>query len=132
MNVFMLSKLIEVLESLKQGPSRSPPRVRQTDTRDDETDASKECRKVLSEKTFKIERVYGASELATFFVTSPSDAASNPNQFLPGWPRKCFTLLCMGIMKCCGIFKGLGTLPEITVSALGHPGEARLISTGFR
>ena len=70
-----------MLDRLKQGPSQSPQRVETSETSGDETGTSKGCRKVLSKKTFRMKKVYAATELGRFFVTRPSDAAIMPNHF---------------------------------------------------
>ena len=81
MSIFLSAELIEVLDGLKQGPSRSPQRVETSDTSGDETDASQGRRKVLSKKTLRMMKVYAATELGRFFVTGPSDAANMPSHF---------------------------------------------------
>ena len=69
-------ELNEVLDRLKQGPSQSSPqRVETSDTSGDETDASQGRRKVLSKNTYRMKKVYAATELGKFFVTGASDAA---------------------------------------------------------
>ena len=70
-----------MLDRLKQGLSQSPQRVETSDTSGDETDASQGRRKVLSKKTYRMKKVYAATELGMFFVTGPSDAANMPSHF---------------------------------------------------
>ena len=70
-----------MLDRLKQGPSSSPHRVETSDTSGDETDASKGRRKVLLKKTYRMKKVYAATELGRFFVTGPSDAADMHSHF---------------------------------------------------
>ena len=81
MSIFLSAELNEVLDKLKQGPSQNPQRVGTSDTSGDKTDASQGRRNVLSKKTFRIKKVYAATELGRFFVTGPSDAANMPSQF---------------------------------------------------
>ena len=76
MYVFLLTKLSEVPDRLKQGPLQSPRRVDKLDTSGDETYTSKRRSKFLWKKIFRKNRVYGASELGKFFVTGPMDAAN--------------------------------------------------------
>ena len=75
----MLTEMNEVLDSLKQGPSQSPQKVKTPDTSGDEKETSKGRRKFLPKKTFRMKKVYGASELVMFFVTEPLDAANRPS-----------------------------------------------------
>ena len=79
--LFLLAELNEVLDRLRQGPSESLQRVETSDTSEDETDASQGRQKFLSKKTFRMKKVYAATELGSFFVTGPSDAANIPSHF---------------------------------------------------
>ena len=78
-SVFLLVELNEELDRLKQGPSQSLQRIETADTSGDETDASQGRRKVLSKKTYRMKKVYAATELGRFFVTGPLDAAKMPS-----------------------------------------------------
>ena len=71
-----------MLERLKQGPLQSTQRIEtsESDTSGDETDASKGRRKILSKKTFRMKKVYAATEFG-WFVTGLSDAANMPSHF---------------------------------------------------
>ena len=60
---FCLVEPNEVLDRLRQGPSKSPQRVETSDTSGDETDASQGRRKVLSKKTYRMKKVYAATEV---------------------------------------------------------------------
>ena len=80
-SVFLLVELNEVLDRLKQGPSQSSHRVETSDISGDETDASVGRRKFLSKKTYRMKKVYAATELGRFFVTGPSDASNMPRHF---------------------------------------------------
>ena len=94
--VFLLAELNEVLDRLKQGPSQSPQRIETSDTSGDETDASKGRRKILSEKTFRMKKVYSATELGRFIVTGPSNAANMPSHFYNRVCRKNVSVLTHG------------------------------------
>ena len=72
-------ELNEVLDRLRQGPPQSPQRVEKSDNSGDENDASQGRRKFLSKKTYRMKKVYAATELGRFFVTGPSDAANMPS-----------------------------------------------------
>ena len=80
-SVFLSAELNEVLNGLKQGSSQSPQRIETSDTSGDETDVSKGRRNILSKETFRMKKVYAATELWRFFVTGPSDAANMPSHF---------------------------------------------------
>ena len=95
-SVFLLAELNEVLDRLKQGPPRSPQRIETSDTSGDEIDASKGRRKILSKKTFRMKKVYAATELGRFFETRPSDAANMPSQFYCRVCRKIVSVLTHG------------------------------------
>ena len=71
----------EVLDRLKEGTSQSPQRIETSDTSGDKTDANQGRRKVLSKKTYRIKKVYAATELRKFFVTGPLDAVNMPSHF---------------------------------------------------
>ena len=94
--LFLLAELYEVLERLKQGPLQNPKSIETSDTRGDETDASKGRRKILSKKIFRMKKVYAATELGRFFVTGPSDAANMPRHFYCRVCRKNVSVLTHG------------------------------------
>ena len=103
---FLLAKLKEVLDRLKQGPSQSPQRVETSETSGDETDTSKGHRKIFSKKTFRIKKVNAATGLGRFFVTGPSDAANTPNQFYCRVCRKNASVLIHGHHEVLRHFQG--------------------------
>ena len=92
----MLTELNEVLDRLKQGSCQSPQRVETSDTSRDETDASKGRRKNLFKKTFRMKKVYAATELGRFFVTRPSNAANIQSHFYCRMCRKNISVLTHG------------------------------------
>ena len=91
--VFLLVELNEVLDRLKQGPSQSLQRIETSDTSGNDTDASQGRRKVLSKKTYRMKKVYAATELGRFFVTGPLDAAIMPSHFYCRLCRKNVSVL---------------------------------------
>ena len=105
-SVFLLAELNEVLDRLKQGTSQSPQRIETSDTSGDETDATKERRKFLSKKTFRMKKVYAATELDRFFVTRPSDAANLPSHFDSRVCRKNVSVLTYGHHEVLRHFQG--------------------------
>ena len=55
--------------------------VKTSDTSGDDIDTSKWRQKILSKKTFRMKKMYAATELGRFFMTGSSDAAKMPNHF---------------------------------------------------
>ena len=105
-SVFLLVELNEKLDRLKQGPSQSPQRVETSDTSGDETDASQGRRKVLSKKTYRMKKVYAATELGRFFVAGPSEAANMPSHFYCRLCRKNVSVLTHGHHEVLRHFQG--------------------------
>ena len=77
-----------------------------SDTSGDETDASVGLRKVLSKKTYRMKKVYAATELVRFFVTGPSDAANMPSHFYCRLCRKNVSVLTHGHHEMLRHFQG--------------------------
>ena len=104
-----MAELNEVLDRLKQGPSQSPQRIEtlaESDTSVVETDASKGRPKVLSKKSFRMKKVYAATELCRFFLTGPSDAANMPSHFCSWVCRKNVSVLTHGHHEMLWHFQG--------------------------
>ena len=95
-----------MLDRLNLGPCQSPQRVETSETSGDETDTSKGRRKFLSKKTFTMKKVYAATELGRFFVTSLSDAANMPNHFYCRVCRKIVSVLTNGHHEVLRHFQG--------------------------
>ena len=95
-----------MLDRLKRGPTHSPDKIETSDTSGDETDASKGRRKNLSKKTFRMKKVYAATELGMFFVTGSSDAANKPSQFYWRVCRKNVSVLTHGHHEALRHFQG--------------------------
>ena len=106
MYVLLLTELNEVLDRLKQGPSQSPQWVETSDTSRDETDTSEGLWQILSKKTFRMKKVYAATELVRFFVTGPSDAANMPSHFYCRVLRKNVSVLTHGHHEVLRHFQG--------------------------
>ena len=126
MYVFMLTELNEVFDRLKHGSSQRLLRNLETSNMSgDETDTSKMCRKILSRKSFRMKKVNGASEIGRFFVTTPTDTVNKPTSqatSFAGFAEKMFQSSHVGIMKWCGISKGLPILRVIKICTLKHLG----------
>ena len=95
------------LNGLRQGPSQSSPqRIETSDTSGDETDASQGRRKILSKKTYRMKKVYAATEFGRFFVTGASDAANMPSHFYCRLCRKNVSVLTHGHHEVLRHFQG--------------------------
>ena len=117
-----MAELNEVLEGLKQGSSQSPRKIETSDTSGDETDASKGRRKLLSKKTFRMKKVYAATELGRFFVKAPSDAANMPSHFYCRVCRKNVSVLTHGHHEVLRHFQGSRHFARDQRLRLGTPG----------
>ena len=102
----MLTEFNEVLDRLKQGPSQSPQRVDTLENSGEETDTSKGRREILSKKTFRMKKLYAATELGRFFVTGQSDAANMPRHFYCREYRKNVSVLTRGHHEVLWPFQG--------------------------
>ena len=122
MSIFLLAELNEVLDRLKQGPSQSLQRVETSDTSGYETDPSQGRRKVLSNKTFRMKKVYAATELGRIFVTGPSDAANMPSHFYSRLYRKNVSVLTHGHHEVLRHFQGRRHLARDQRLRLETPG----------
>ena len=85
--VFLLTELKDVVDRLKQGPSKNSQRIGTTETSADETEASKRRRRGLSKRTLRMKNVYGVGELGRFFVTRQQTLPIN---------KVIFTVRCAG------------------------------------
>ena len=95
-----------MLDRLTQGSSESPQKIETLKTSGDETDASKGRRKIFVQKTFRMKKVYAATELGRFFVTGPSDAANMPSYFYCRLCRKNVSVLTHGHHEVLRHFQG--------------------------
>ena len=130
MSIFLLAELNEVLDRLRQGPSQSPQRVETSDTSGDETDASQGRWKVLSEKTFRMKKVYATTELGRFYVTGPLDAANMPSHFYCRLCRKNVSVLTHGHHEVLRHFQGRRHFARDQRLRLETPGWRVLDSQG--
>ena len=105
-SVFLLVEVNEVLDRLKQGPSQSPQSVETSETSGGETDASQGHRNVLSKKTYRMKKLYAATELGRFFVTGPLDAVNMPSHFYCRLCRKNVSVLTHGHHEVLRHFQG--------------------------
>ena len=88
-----LDDVLGRVEHMEQGlPGAVPPASQTSDTSGDETDVSEPRRRVHTKKTFKMKKVWAASELGRFFVTGPTDASGKPSHFLPSLQEGCVSV----------------------------------------
>ena len=118
----MLTELNGELNRLKQGLSQIAKRVETSETSGDETDSSKGRRKNLSKKTFRMKKVYAATDFGRFFVTGPSDAATTPRHFYCGVCRKNVSVLTHGHYEVLRHFQGSRHLARDQRLPLETPG----------
>ena len=113
--------------------SRDPLRVvlsgsRTSDTSGDETDASQGRRRVRCKKTYRMKKVYAATEVGRFFVTGATDAANMPSHFYCQLCRKNVSVLTHGHHEVLRLLSGgVVILLATSVCALRHLGGASWI-----
>ena len=74
-----LHDVLSRLEQVEQRPFRVLPRLGDTtDTSGDESVAGEPRRRLRSKKTYKMKRAWETSDVGQFFVTGPTDVATNP------------------------------------------------------
>ena len=123
---WLLTGLDDVLgrvERMEQGLPGAVPHASQTsDTSGDETDASEPRRRVRTKKTFKMKKVWGASELGRFFVTGPTDASGKPSHFYCRLCRKDVSVLTHGMHEILRHYQGTKHFPRDQSLRLETPG----------
>ena len=80
--------------------------IETSNTSGDETVTSRGRQKILSKMTFRMKKVYAATELGRFFVTRPSDAANIPSRFYCRVCRKNVSVLTHGHHEMLRYFQG--------------------------
>ena len=92
-----LDDVLSRLKQVEQRPSRALPWLGDTtDTSGDESDAGGPRRKLRSQKTYKMKRAWGTSDVWRFFVTGPTDVATKPSHFCCRICRKDVSVLTHG------------------------------------
>ena len=118
-----LDDVLGRVQRMEQGLPGAVPHASQTsDTSGDETDVSEPRRKVRSKKTFKMKKVWGASELGRFFVTCPTDASGKPSQFYCRLCRKDVSVLTHGMHEILRHYQGTKHFPRDQRLRLDTPG----------
>ena len=108
-----LDDVLDRVERMEQGlPGTVPPASQTSDTSGDETDVSEPRRRVRRKKSFKMKKVWGASELARFFVTGPTDASRKPSHFYCRLCRKDVSVLTHGMHEILRHYQGTKHFPR--------------------
>ena len=72
------------LEQVEQRPSRAVLQLGNTsNTSGDESNLGVPRRRLWPKRTYKMKKVWGASDVGQFYVTGPTDVATKPSLFLP-------------------------------------------------
>ena len=128
----LLTGLDDVLgrvERMQQGLPGTVPHASQTsDTSGDETDVSEPRRRVRRKKSFKMKKVWGASELGRFFVTGPTDASGKPSHFYCRLCRKDVSVVNPRHARDPAPLSGDKTFPPRSASSFG---DSRLACARF-
>ena len=108
---------------MEQGLPGAVPHASQTsDTSGDETDVSEPRRRVRRKESFKMKKVWGASELGRFFVTGPTHASGKPSHFYCRLCRKDVSVLIHGMHEILRHYQGTKHFPRDQRLRLGTPG----------
>ena len=119
-----LDDVLSRLEQVEQKPFRVLPRLGDTtDTSGDESDAAEPRRTLRSKKTFKMKRAWGTSDVGQFFVTGPTDVATNPSHFYCRICRKDVSVVTRGHHEILRHFQGSKHFPRDQRSRLETPGR---------
>ena len=111
------------VERMEQGLPGAVLHAPQTsDTSGIETDTSEPRRRVRTKKTFKMKKVWGASELGRFFVTGPTDASGKPSNFYCRLCRKDVSVLTHGMHEILRHYQGTKHFPQDQRLRLETPG----------
>ena len=118
-----LDEVLERVERMEQGLPGAVPHASQTsDTSGDEADVSEPRRRVRTKKTFKMKKVWAASELGCFFVTGPTDASGKPSHFYCRLCRKDVSVLTHGMLEILRHYQGTKHFPRDQRLRLETPG----------
>ena len=108
-SVLLFSELDEVLDKVKKGVSMSDQQQRVSDTTNtcgEDTDVDQPRRGVRSRRYFKLKKAYTVGQLAQFFVTGPTDAASKLSEFYCKVSQKDVSVLTNGAYEINKRFQG--------------------------
>ena len=118
-----LDDVLGRVERMEQGLPGAVPHASQTsDTSGDEMDVSEPRRKVRSKKTFKMIKVWGASELGCLFVTGSTVGSGKPSHFYCRLCRKDVSVLTHGMHEILRHYQGTKRFPRDQRLHLETPG----------
>ena len=118
-----LDEVLGRVERMEQGLPGTDPHASQTsDTSGDETDVSEPRRRVRRKKSFKMKKVWGASELGRFFVTGPTDASGKPSHSFCRLCGKDVSVLTHGMHEILRHYQGTKHFPRDQRLRLETPG----------
>ena len=118
-----LDGVLSRLEQVEQRPSRALSRLGDTtDTIGDECSICEPRRRLRSTKTYKMKRAWGTSDVGQFFVTGPTDVATQPSQFYCRICRKDVSVLTHGHQEIWWHFQGSKHFPRDQRLRLETPG----------
>ena len=118
-----LDDVLGRVERMEQGLPGTVPHASQTsDTSGNEMDVSEPRSRVRRKKSFKMKKVWGASELGRFFVTGPTDASGKPSHFYCRLWRKDVSVLTHGMHEILRHYQGTKHFPRDQRLRLETPG----------
>ena len=126
-----LGDVLSRLEQLEKRPSRAIPQLGDTsDTNGGESDMGEPRRRLRSKTTYKMKKVWGASNVGQFFVTGPTDVATKPSHFYCPICRKDLSVLTHGHHEISRHFQGSKHFPRDERLRLETPGWEVLVYEG--
>ena len=100
------------LEQLEQRPSRAVPRLGDTsETSGDEINMGEPRRQLRSKRTYKMKKVWVASDVGQFLVTGPTDITTKPSHYYFRFCRKDVSVLTHGHHVILRHFQGSNCFP---------------------
>ena len=118
-----LDDVLGRVERMEQGLPGAVPHASQTsNTSGNKMYVSEPWRRVRTKKTFKMKKVWGASELGRFFVTGPTDASGKPSHFYCRLCRKDVSVLTHGMHEILRHYQGTKHFPRDQRLRLETPG----------
>ena len=118
-----LDDILGRVERKEEGlPGTVPHALQTSDTSGGETDVGEPRRRVRRKKSFKMKKVWGASELGRFFVTGPTDASGILSHFFCRLCRKDASVLTHGMQEILRHYQGTKHFPRDQRLRLETPG----------
>ena len=118
-----LDDVLSRVEQVEQRPSRALPRLGDTsDTSGDESDMGEPRRRLRSKKTYQMKKTWRRSDVGRFFVTGPTDVATEPSHFYCKIRHKDVSVLTHGYHETLWHFQGSKHFPREQRLRLETPG----------